>query len=295
MWKKILTICVLSLLISPVFCLASESFKPGTDEYLKAGGLTEEQLTADVSTEDREPFISASGETSATDPTGDVLSRSGTHPGINFGWGDLTEASLKKDETKQCWDFSLKVAEQIPSAAPWQANYLLYIDSDGKIDNNTPIGVRINTDYEISIKYEAEKSKWSADLRWYNPEPDFWAVNKETASTFEFKNDSLSICVPFTEISTDIVPTWRVAAVISDGQNTQVDVAPGVGFPPPKGETYPTWGTNNSDSTNFTSLINWRSLVIVGGIAALIGLIKLVFWLIGKKSAPVASSSIRDV
>ncbi len=283
MWKKILTICVLALISSPVFCLASESFKSGTDEYLKAGGLTEEQLTADVSTEDREPFISASGETSTTDPAGDVLSRSGTHPGINFGWGDLTEASLKKDETKQCWNFSLKVAEQIPSTAPWQANYLLYIDSDGKTDNNAPTGVRINTDYEISIKYSAEQSGWQSSLRWYNPAPDFWAVNKETAATFNFNNDELSVCVPFAEISTDVTPTWRVAAVISDSQNTQVDVAPGAGFPPPKGETYITWGTKNSASTNFMSLINWQALVVVLGIAVLIGLIKLVFWLVGKR------------
>jgi len=283
MWKKIFAICVLTLISSPVFCLASESFKPGTDEYLKAGGLTEEQLTADVSTEDRESFISASGETSTTDPTGDVLSRSGTHPGINFGWGDLTEASLKKDKTKQCWNFNLKVAEQIPSAAPWQANYLLYIDGDSKTDNNAPTGVRINTDYEISIKYSAEQGGWLSDLRWYNPEPDFWAVNKETAATFNFNNNELSVCVPFTEISADITPTWRVAAVISDSQNTQVDVAPGAGFPPPKGETYATWGTKNSTSTNFVSLINWQALVVVLGIAVLIGLIKLVFWLVGKR------------
>jgi len=283
MWKKLLAISTLSLLVSPVFCFATTSFKPGTDEYLKDKGLTEIQLTTNVSTEDREPFISTIGEASVPDPVGDVLSRTGTHPGINFGWGDLTEVLLIKDNNKQCWNFSLKVAEQIPASAPWQANYLLYIDRDEKTDNNAPTGVRINTDYEISIKYEAEKSSWVADLRWYNPEPDFWAVNKETASTFEFKNDSLSVCVPFVEISTDIIPTWRVAAVISDGQSTQVDMTPGVGFPPPKGETYSTWETNNSDSTNFTSLINWRSLAIVGVIAVFIGLIKLGFGLIGKK------------
>lgn len=270
------------LLLLPLFCFALEPFHPGTDEYLISAGLTEEQLTTKVNTEDREPFVSAEGETSITDPTGDVLSRTGTHPGINYGWGDLISAGLVKDNEKQCWLFTMQTAEEFPPAVSWQANFLFYIDHDGLVDNNAPEGVRINTDYEVSVKFSAsneEKKEWYVDLRWYNPATDFWATNKTTASTFGFDKNRLSLCVPFSEISTEVIPTWRTAAAVSDGEATQVDVAPGAGFPPPKGQTYPTWGT----MTNKTSLLNWQALEIIGGIIILLAIIKLISRLINKR------------
>lgn len=278
-----LKIALMTLLtVAPSLCLALEPFHPGTDEYLIFAGLTEEQLTTKVNTENREPFISARGETSITDPTGDVLSRTGTHPEINYGWGDLIATSLSKNNEEQCWLFVLQAAEDFPSSVSWQANFLLYIDSDNNLDNNALEGVRANTDYEISIKFstsDESKKDWYADLRWYNPTTDFWATNKTTASTLKFKEDQLSVCVPFDEISAEITPTWRTAAAVSDGENTQIDVAPGTGFPPPKGQTYLTWKT----STNEASLLNWQALGIVIGIAVLLGLIKIVFWFVEKK------------
>ncbi|HBR80613.1 MAG: hypothetical protein UW63_C0061G0004 [Candidatus Uhrbacteria bacterium GW2011_GWF2_44_350] len=288
--KKIIAILLgFSLLSGASFCLATD-YRAGTDDYLVAGGLTEEQLTNNVSTENREPFTSTSGETSVSDPTGDVLSNSGTHPQINYGWADLTSASLEKNSKNQCWLFNMGVAEEIPTNAPWQANFLLYIDRDGDTTNNAPQGVRINTDYEISVKFGSENQNeapyWFIDMRWYNPEPNFWAINKETTSTFKFDGKNLNICVPFEEISEDTTPAWRAAAVVSNGQATQVDIAPGTGFPPPSGEFYTTWNTGTT-STNLHNLINWTALEIVGGLILLIVVIKLIFRFIKRKPTAV--------
>jgi hypothetical protein len=272
--RKLVVFTINLLLLSGAgFCLAAD-FIAGTDGYLVANGLTETQLTTNVATEDREPFISAVGETTISDPTADVVSRTGTHPTLNYGWADLTSASLKKNETNQCWLFTLQTAEDIPTSAPWQANFLLYIDHDADTSNNAPQGVRINTDYEIAVKYGTEDEniapQWFTDFRWYNPEPDFWATDKETASTFEFKGNQLNICVPFSEISSEVTPTWRAAAVGSDGKATQIDVVPGAGFPPPLGETYPTWDSS-VNSTNYAGLINWASLgIVLTGIAVVV-------------------------
>lgn len=282
--KEIIAFSAL-LLTLPIISLALEPFKPGTDEYLQNSGLTEEQLTNKVATEDREPFISAAGEMTAIDPTGDVVSRWGTHPSLKAGWGDLTSASLKKDAEKQCWLFSLETTEDIPETISIKANYLFYIDRDGNTENNATTGARINTDYEVSVKYLSDQG-WQTDLRWFNQETNFWAVDKETASTFQKTEKNITLCVPFTEISSEVTPTWRAAAAVSDDNDTQIDVVPGAGFPPPKGQTYPTWSTavsDNSPSTNSNNLVNWPALGAVAGLAGLGILIKLIFWFIEKK------------
>ncbi|MFH1253268.1 MAG: hypothetical protein V1664_02980 [Candidatus Uhrbacteria bacterium] len=285
---KFLSLLIVGTWLVPSFVLAANSIRPGTADYLVGNGLTEQQITPETATEKREPFISLTGETVYIDPIGDVLSRVGTYPQINYGWGDLTKVELKKNNEKQCWQFGLNVAQEIPPNTPsLQANFILYIDRDGILENNAPQGVRINTDYEVSIKYDIvdkENPGWETGLRWYNKETDFWAVNKTTASTFEMKGSNLSVCVPFAEIPAEVIPTWRVAAAISDGGNTQIDVAPGAGFPPPLGETYATWQpTIDQPSTESLSLLNWNALMIIVAVIGLIVLVKIVFWIVEKR------------
>jgi hypothetical protein len=284
--KKISFLISLTVLFVPFFVLAADSPRPGTDDYLIDNGLTEIQLTTKTATEKREPFIDLKGETTTTDPVGDVVSRYGTHPQTNYGWGDLTNASLAKNNDKQCWQFDFTVAEEIPaSPVSLQSNLLVYLDSDNNLENNATTGVRINTDYEVSIKYD-QKNGWITGLRWYNKEAEFWAINKTTASTFEFNKNNVSVCIPFTEVSAEVTPIWRAALAISDGSNTQIDVVPGTGFPPPTGETYSTWQSMNNStpaSTTVNNLVNWNAVIIVTGVIGLIVLIKIVFWIIEKK------------
>ena len=279
------------ILAMPFFILVDGGHRPGTDDYLLDQGLTEQQLSTPTATEKREPFLNLTDETSIGDEIGDVLSRSGTHPQINYSWGDLTKASLIKNSEKQCWQFDFTVANEIPAnPTSLGVNFLIYIDSDGQPENNTNEGIRFGTDYEVSIKYDVKNQDWFTDLRWYNQAADFWATNKTSASTFNFGSNNLLVCIPFSEISESVTPDWHIAVALSDGQNTQIDVAPGIGFPPPKGETYATWKTNDSTtadnqktSTNSYSLINWNALITVGILAGLGIVIKLVFWFINKK------------
>lgn len=267
------------LLITPLLCSATD-VRPGTDDYLIANGWTEEQLTTNAATEAREFFGSTTGEAAINDPVGDVLSRTGTHPLITNAWGDITEVELKKDESRACWSADFTTASDIPATATIQVNFLLYMDGDGDTSNNAPEGVRANMDKEFSIKNS--ESGWVTDYRWYNNalNAQTWATNKDTTLTFVFAENKLNICIPFTEVGEDITPIWRAAIAIYDGTNTQIDVAQNTGFPPVKGETN---NTTNQTTSSWMTLLNWPALGIVASGIALIGLTKLVFWLIGKK------------
>ncbi|MFA6131954.1 MAG: hypothetical protein WC702_02720 [Patescibacteria group bacterium] len=276
--KKALIISV--LIFVPFFCSAAD-IRPGTDDYLIANGWTEEQLTTTMATEGRETFAATTGEAKVEDPSGDVLSRTGTHPLINNAWGDITAVEIKKDETRQCWSADFTMAADIPATSSVQANFLIYMDGDNDVTNNAPEGVRANTDKEFSIKNSEDG--WSADYRWYNSAYNAltWAINKDTTSTFAFNGNKLNVCIPFAEVGADITPIWRAAVAIYDGTNTQVDVAQNTGFPPIKGETD---NTVNQTSVNYLkNLLSWQTLEFFGGLVVLAGLVKLVVWLIKRK------------
>jgi hypothetical protein len=267
------------LITVPLLCSAAD-IRPGTDDYLINNGWNEERLSTDAATEEREFFASTTGEETVKDPVGDVLSRTGTHPQINYGWGDITEAGLVKDTIRQCWSVDITVAEEIPLTVPVQVNFWFFVDGDGDQTNNAPDGIKVNTDKEFVVKNN--QNSWTADYRWYNSAPNArtWATNKDTLSTFTFEKNELNICVPFTEVGQDITPIWRTALAIYNGTNTQVDVAQNTGFPPIKGERD---NTTNQKNGLWPSLLDWRTLGAVGGLIVLVGLIKIVFWFVEKK------------
>ena len=223
----------------PIFAFASDSIHSGTDEYLRSIGFTNEELSSRVKTEDREPFLIAEGEKNIADPLGDVLSRWGTTSDISFSWADIESVQLHQDEEAHMWIFSIQLAETIPSKPEAKVNFLLYVDHDRTKENNDEKGVHEGVDQEYSIVWN-NKDVWYVDFRWFNPDAKFWAINQDTKATFVFHERSLVVKIPFEEIGTDMLPRWRVAIAASNKESTQIDVAPTIGFPPPKGTTYPT-------------------------------------------------------
>ena len=225
------------LLFFPLAALAKD-IQPGTDTYLRELGYTDEQLSTDVNTEDREPFLFAEGSIYVADPMGDVLTRTGTVSSVQAPWGDVTSADLTHDESAETWTLVVTVADELPDNPSEQVNLLLYVDADGNTENNEQDGVRGSMDTEFSLKHNLERG-WYTDVRWYNPEADFWAVDRTTASAFEVEGNRLALRIPDAELPINTTPRWRVAVAIGEGSATQVDVAPTVGFPPPLGESYP--------------------------------------------------------
>ncbi len=237
-------LATLVLLSFPLAAMASGP-NAGTDDYLRSIGYTNEQLSAGVATEERESFLIAEGARSVSDPVGDVLDRVGDSTTLAEPWGDLTGASLAKDETTGTWVFTATVADAIPDKPDQKFNVLFYVDIDGNRDNNETQGVRADTDAEYTVRYgqidEQGTLAWNLGFRWYNAAENAqtWATNKDTAGTFEVSGDTVTLRIPFSEMNADVTARWRAATAVTDGTTTEIDVAPTVGFPPPKGQTYP--------------------------------------------------------
>lgn len=223
------------LLLAPSIAFAATA---GTDGYLRGMGFTDSQLSTPVMTENREAFKAVEGTGQVTDPAGDVVDRTGVTSKIGAAWGDIITADLAKDETAQAWNVTVTLGEDVPETPSTQNQIFFLIDADGDTGNNDTNGYRIGTDAEFSILHTQEAG-WHTGFRWYNKEADFWAKNKETAATFTTEGGVISLRIPFAEVSGSVTPRWRVVMALANGTDTQVDVAPGIGFPPPKGETYP--------------------------------------------------------
>jgi hypothetical protein len=55
---------------------------------------------------------------------------------------------------------------------------------------------------------------------------------------FRIKDDVVTLSIPLSEVPAS-EPSWRLVMGVSDGNRTQIDVAPGEGFPPAKGTAPP--------------------------------------------------------
>jgi hypothetical protein len=237
--KKILV--ALALLALPVSVFA-EVAPAGTDAYLKDTlGWSTARLTTPIPTEGRQPFDVATGEGTANDPLGDVLSNFGVETSLNEPWGDIAKATLAKDQAHGTWDFQVTLGGDVPATFTDKAVLFVYADADGNPANDSPdLGVKLGMDSEWSIQHNAQKG-WYTAFRWYNPAPTakVWAVNKTTKATFKVAKDVFAVSIPFAEMPATATPHWRVAMAIQKDTQTEIDVAPTVGFPDAKSATPP--------------------------------------------------------
>lgn len=231
--KHLALIALLAALSAPLSAVAHADRVAGTDDYLRDNGYTEEQLSTAVVTEDREPFESQRGAGTVRDEIADVLDRAGRTSRLTFPWGDITEATFVKNEANQTWDAAVRVGGTIPTEMTQKAQLFVLVNATPDETDNDVEGFRIGMDAEFSLQY-GEEHGWYSDFRWYNKNADFWAVNKETAATFQLLGPVFTMRIPFTEIPADLDPTWRVVMAVAEGGSSEVDAAPGIGFPPPK-------------------------------------------------------------
>ncbi len=224
-------------LLLPALALAAAP-AAGTSDYLRSLGYTEAQLSPVATTEQREAFEISTGAGNVDDPVGDVVDRKGGATSLTEPYGDISSVSLTKNDATQTWNAVITVEGWIPEKTEKKTQLSIVVDTDGDVTNNAPGGVRVGTDAEFTVQTTPE-TPWYTDFRWYNKDADFWALNKETKSTFTVAGGTIAMQIPYSELSGDIIPSWRVVLAVADGNASEIDVVPGIGFPPPKGETYP--------------------------------------------------------
>lgn len=266
---------VFALLATPFLAFAhdgedhSTSFA-GTDQYLRHELLwTDEQLSTEVSTNDRALFDAFSGEGTVEDPLGDVLDRNGTTADIALPWGDVTSVTVAKNVTTSVWDVTIVLGGEIPGDPTQKVQLYFLADTDGSPENNVDDGIRAEMDAEFAIQHNSEAG-WYTDFRWFNPEANFWAIDKETTSTFEVRGNTIAIHIPFAEIGGDAAPRWRVVMAVQDADAEQIDAAPTIGFP----SALPTSNTDgvSGEEDVWGILMTWQFWLIIAATALVIAL-----------------------
>ncbi len=228
----------------PILGLAATPMA-GTSDYLRSIGYTDVQLSGNATTEQREAFSAVQGAGSVSDPLGDEVDRKGGATTVNAAYGDISGATLTRNDTTQTWDVVVTLGGPIPEKPTDKTELFILMDTNGDLSDNAKDGIRVGVDMEFSVQCTKDHP-WYTDYRWFNKGPQFWAVNKETKSTFEIGTDTIAYHIPFAEVSGDATLTWRVVMAAAKGSDSEIDVVPGVGFPPPKGEIYPVPPTKSS-------------------------------------------------
>lgn len=223
-------------------------------------------LAKPLKTEERNPF-GFSTSLSAEDPAGDVLTNGGTQSNVHAAWADITGVTWQKEDTDQQWRATATFGAPVSDKPEAQFQVTFYADADGKADNNAPAeGVRGEMDKEWSVKY-SDQYGWGVDYRWYNPAPDFWAMDKKTTGKPLVQGNTVTMHIPYAELPASWSPRWRVIAAVSGSSDVQVDVAPGIGFPAEKGKK----------EIGSSSLPVWP---LTAGAVVILGLLG---WYVGKK------------
>jgi hypothetical protein len=281
--STVLSILAMTMMFSPLNADAHEvAERAGTDDYLRdEAGWTDDQLqNGGANPDERQPFDFYTGEGTAFDPLGDVLSRVGTTSAISATYGDVERAVLSKNDDQQTWDLHVVLGGAVPQNPTYKVQLFFFADTDDNADNNAPEnGTRGNMDAEFDIQHN-EEAGWYTDFRWYNKDADFWAMNKETASTFEMKDNTIDLHIPYAEMSADVSPKWRVIMAVADGGASQLDAVPTVGFPPKLSDQQPA----QQSSTNPAGSILTEQNVILALIAACGAAIAYALWNIRLKS-----------
>lgn len=226
------------IFLLPIVASAHDGgFRPGTDDYLRQQlGLGDEALSMGVPTEERDPFASVRGDAFIDDPFGDVLDRAGRSTSLQQPWGDLGHVSIERKEGDGVWEIRAELGASLPGKPADKVALYVYADTDGEAANDAPDeGVRGGMDAEFALQHNQDAG-WYTDFRWYNAAENakMWGVDRETAMRFRLNKDVVTLSIPLAEVPA-ADPSWRLVMGVSDGNRTEIDVAPGEGFPPAKG------------------------------------------------------------
>ncbi len=144
---------------------------------------------------------------------------------------DITRVTVVP--TDDGWLTTFTVRTAIPENPGIPVNFDLFLDSDGKSDNNAKDGVfRAGSD-RVYLLLFGTSTKWHTMTWQFNPADGRWA-QLTTPIPFKVDGKKATMTIPYTLWpKTSIVGTARAFSLAAmNGGASAVDVAPGTGLPP---------------------------------------------------------------
>jgi hypothetical protein len=115
----------------------------------------------------------------------------------------------------------------------------LYVDSDGRSENNAPVGPRLGADTVFAAVFE--NKAWRVTKETFTQNVG-WKV-ADTKATFVVNDHGYTMTVPTVELAANAKAYWRVGVSVADAatKSSSLDYAPDVGL-----SCTPTLGTAES-------------------------------------------------
>ncbi len=159
------------------------------------------------------------------DPKDDLQPLAG---GLLKGSTAMDIASASFVPGSEGWDLRITTANVTPQYPVGEVTVGLYLDRDGRTDNNAPIGLRLGADSVLALVWKDQS--WRVTSEAFVPN-EGWKI-RETKATFAAESNGYTIHIPYAELSREPQAHWRagIAVTVPEERLSSFDFAPDAGL-----------------------------------------------------------------
>ena len=125
------------------------------------------------------------------------------------------------------WRILIKTVSPAQQNPRFSVSVALYLDIDGRMDNNATAGPRLGSDTVYGIAYR--DGQWKISKEVFYPQQNAFLL-EPTNATYSINNDGYTLNVPYSEISKTASAYWKVGVAEKDATHLTVDYAPDSGM-----------------------------------------------------------------
>ena len=125
------------------------------------------------------------------------------------------------------WQIMIKTVSPAQQNPRLSVSVALYLDVDGRMDNNATAGPRFGADTVYGIAYNG--GQWKISREVFNPQQNAFLL-QPTKATYSMNNDGYTLNIPYSEVAKTAPTYWKVGVGVSDATRLTVDYAPDSGM-----------------------------------------------------------------
>jgi hypothetical protein len=125
------------------------------------------------------------------------------------------------------WQVKIKTVNPALQHPRLSTTVALYLDSDGRYDNNAQSGPRLGADQVYGIVSTGDG--WQITREVFIPANSEF-VTRPTQAKYSFENNAYVLTIPFAELPKDAKAYWRAGVAVKDNDRLTVDYVPDGGF-----------------------------------------------------------------
>jgi hypothetical protein len=138
---------------------------------------------------------------------------------------DIAEARMVAGA--DAWRVTIKTVAPTQQNPRYEVSAVLYLDRDGKMENNANRGPRLGADTVYGVVknqtgWQITKEALDVGINSY--------VTTPTRASFEINPDGYVITIPFSELPREDKALWRVGVGVKNGDSLTADYAPDSGY-----------------------------------------------------------------